>query len=207
MTIIIEWVIQMPKQKSKYQWILDIYPETITKEQLYKLCHVSKKTAQHYLVNGVIPCENSGKKTRQYTIRTVDVVHFLEARDRDPDACLAPLGWYKQSRTACHPRIHSPTMQKKLTAALEIILQGYPDVLTSNQAAEVTGYHHETIVRWCAKRKLEFLSIRRSYLIPKVSLMAYLTDNRCHAINDTAKEHILQSAEALALLASEEAPH
>lgn len=38
-------------------------------------------------------------------------------------------------------------MQKKLKAALESILQDYPDVLTSDQAAEVTGYHHETIVR------------------------------------------------------------
>ena len=181
----------MKKQSSKYQWILDTYPETITKEQLYKLCHVSKKTAQHYLVNGIIPCVNTGKKTRQYTIRTMDVVKFLELRDRDPDICLAPLGWYKQSATVYQPRVHSPAMQKKLKAALEIILQDYPDVLTSDQAAEVTGYNHETIVRWCGKKKLVFFSIRRSYLIPKISLVEYLTKNRCHAINDTAKEHIL----------------
>lgn len=181
----------MKKQSSKYQWILDTYPETITKEQLYKLCHVSKKTAQHYLVNGIIPCVNTGKKTRQYTIRTMDVIKFLELRDRDPDICLAPLGWYKQNASVYHPRVHSPAMQKKLKAALEIILQGYPDVLTSDQAAEVTGYHHETIVRWCGKKKLEFFSIRRSYLIPKISLAEYLMENRCHAINDTAKEHIL----------------
>lgn len=98
----------MKKQSCKYQWILDTYPETITKEQLYKLCHVSKKTAQHYLVNGIIPCMNTGKKTRQYTIRTVDVVKFLELRDRDPDICLAPIGWYRQNATVYRPRIHSP---------------------------------------------------------------------------------------------------
>ena len=181
----------MKKQSSKYQWILDTYPETINKEQLYRLCHISKKTAQHYLVNGIIPCVNTGKKTRQYTIRTVDVVNFLELRDRDPDVCLAPLGWYRQNAPVYLPRIHSPAMQQKLKAALESILQDYPDVLTSDQAAEITGYHHETIVRWCGKKKLEFFSIRRSYLIPKISLAEYLTENRCHAINDTAKEHIL----------------
>lgn len=187
----------MPKKNSKYQWILDTYPETITKEQLYKLCHVSKKTAQHYLVNGIIPCVNTGKKTRQYTIRTVDVVKFLELRDRDPDICLAPIGWYRQNATVYRPRIHSPAMQQKLKAALERILQDYPDVLTSDQAAEVTGYHHETIVRWCGRKKLEFFYIRRSYLIPKVSLVEYLTENRCHAINDTAKEHILMAAKRM----------
>ena len=84
-------------------------------------------------------------------------------------------------------------MQQKLKAALESILQNYPDVLTSDQAAEITGYHHKTIVRWCSKKKLEFFYIRRSYLIPKVSLMEYLTESRCHAINDTAKEHILMA--------------
>lgn len=183
----------MPKKKSKYQWILDTYPETITKEQLYKLCHVSKKTAQHYLVNGIIPCVNTGKKTRQYIIRTADVVNFLELRDRDPEACLAPLGWYKQNATAYSPRVHSPAMQRKLKNALESILQNYPDVLTSAQVAEVTGYHHETIVRWCSQKKLEFFYIRRSYLIPKVSLVEYLTEKRCHAINDSAKEHILMT--------------
>lgn len=187
----------MKKQNNKYQRILDTYPETITKEQLYKLCHVSKKTAQHYLVNGIIPCVNTGKKTRQYTIRTVDLVSFLELRDSDPDICLAPLGWYRQNVTVYRPRIHSPAMQQKMKAALESILQVYPDVLTSEQVAEVTGYHHETIVRWCGKKKLEFFCIRRSYLIPKISLMEYLTENRCHAINDTAKEHILLSASKL----------
>ena len=158
---------------------------------------MSKKTAQHYLVNGIIPCVSTGKKTRQYTIRTVDVVTFLELRDRDPDICLAPAGWYRQNPVIYRPRIHSPAMQKKLIASLECILQDYPDVLTSAQAAEVTGYHHETIGRWCGKKKLEFFYIRRSYLIPKTSLIKYLTENCCHAINDTAKEHILLNASKL----------
>ena len=66
-------------------------------------------------------------------------------------------------------------------------------MLTTAQAAEVTGYHHETIGRWCGKKELEFFYIRRSYLIPKTSLIKYLTENCCHAINDTAKEHILMA--------------
>ena len=184
----------MPKQPNDYQWILDTYPEIINKEQLYRLCQVSKKTAQHYLENGIIPCVNSGKKTRKYAIRTVDVVAFLKARDSDPYACLAPAGWYKQGATEYHPRVHSPYMQKKLRMALEVILQDCPDVMPSMLVAEVTGYHHETVVRWCRKKKLECFCIRRTYLIPKVSLMEYLTANHCFAINDTAKEHILEAA-------------
>ena len=51
---LIRMVICMKGIDPKYQWILDEYPEIITKEQLYKICHVSKKTALHYLVNGLI---------------------------------------------------------------------------------------------------------------------------------------------------------
>ena len=194
LTIKNRMVNEMPKQPNDYQWILDTYPEIINKEQLYRLCQVSKKTAQHYLENGIIPCVNSGKKTRKYAIRTVDVVAFLKARDSDPYACLAPAGWYKQGATEYHPRVHSPYMQKKLRMALEVILQDCPDVMPSMLVAEVTGYHHETVVRWCRKKKLECFCIRRTYLIPKVSLMEYLTANHCFAINDTAKEHILEAA-------------
>ena len=50
------------QDKDKYQWVLDEYPAIITKEQLYKICHVSKKTALYYLEGKIIPCECSGKK-------------------------------------------------------------------------------------------------------------------------------------------------
>lgn len=183
--------------QNDYQWVLDTYPEFITKEQLYRICKVSKKTAQHYLENGFIPCQNTGKKTRQYTIRTADVVAFLHRRDDDPEACGALLGWYRQGKTQLEPRIYTPYMQNKLANALSVILENYPDVLTSNQVTDITGYHHETIVRWCSKKKVEYLTVRRAYLIPKDSLMTYLTDHRCQAISLTAKEHILKLAKEL----------
>lgn len=34
---------------NSYQQILDEYPEYITKEQLYQICHISKKSAQNLL--------------------------------------------------------------------------------------------------------------------------------------------------------------
>ena len=38
------------------------YPETISKEQLYQIAHISKATALHLLQNGLIPCKDTGKK-------------------------------------------------------------------------------------------------------------------------------------------------
>lgn len=188
----------METKDQLYQQILCDYPETITKEQLYRICGVSKKTALHYLTHGIIPCIDTGKKTRRFTIRTVDVVAFLRLRDTDPHAYVAPIGWYRKKQPSVYrDRNHSPSTQAKLRQALTQILLEYPDVLTIIDVVEVTGFNHETILRWCNKKKVEAFMIRKTFMIPKVCLFEYLTSDRCFAINARAKKHILIKAEQL----------
>ena len=52
-------------------------PDTISKDQFCKICHMSKKTATKYL-GTVIPCSDNGKKTHRYTINKTDLISFLE---------------------------------------------------------------------------------------------------------------------------------
>ena len=73
----------------------DLIPEIITKDQLYKICHISKSTAQCLLRGGKIPCEYYGKKTRCYKIKKEDVIQYLENRNVFPECYSAPAGWYK----------------------------------------------------------------------------------------------------------------
>ena len=70
---------------NSYQQILDEYPEYITKEQLYQICHISKKSAQNLLESGVIPCIDSGKKTHSFLIATDDVFDYLQRRESAPN--------------------------------------------------------------------------------------------------------------------------
>ena len=35
----------------------DAVPDVITKDQLYRICHISKSTALYLLQSGKIPCE------------------------------------------------------------------------------------------------------------------------------------------------------
>ena len=41
----------------------DAVPDVITKDQLYRICHISKSTALYLLQSGKIPCEYTGRKT------------------------------------------------------------------------------------------------------------------------------------------------
>lgn len=78
------------KQEQFINW--DEIPEILSKEQFYKLCHISKTTALHLLRNGIVPCSNSGMKTRCYKIKKVDVQEYLSKRAIFPEAYSAPSG-------------------------------------------------------------------------------------------------------------------
>ena len=57
--------------------------EIITKEQLYKLLHISKRKAKWMLDEGIIPCQNRGTKTHTYLIRMEDVRIYLARPDAE----------------------------------------------------------------------------------------------------------------------------
>ena len=51
-----------------YGHLREQYPAVISKDQLYRICHISKRKALWLLEHGVIPCEDSGKQTRRARI-------------------------------------------------------------------------------------------------------------------------------------------
>ena len=85
----------MTETEKKYDAIRRAYPETISKDQFYRIAHISKATALHLLQNGLVPCKDTGKKTRRYTIRTDDVITYLIDREIHPEKYGAPDHWYR----------------------------------------------------------------------------------------------------------------
>ena len=61
--------------------ILQQYPEYITKDQMYRICHISKKTCLFLLESGLVPNIDSGKKTRRFKIKTVDDIQQLKTSE------------------------------------------------------------------------------------------------------------------------------
>lgn len=88
------------------QETLKRYPKEISKEQLCKLCHISKRVAKYYLDNGVIPCRSNGQATHKYAIRTRDAITFLRRRDACRMPSASPSAAARSSRLSTPP---SPT--------------------------------------------------------------------------------------------------
>lgn len=75
--------------------IKEQYGEVITLDQLYRICHISKRKAKWLLDNKIIPCEDSDKKTRRYKIKTDDVIAYLEAIEKNGD--ITPVGIFSSN--------------------------------------------------------------------------------------------------------------
>ena len=191
------------KTNHYYSDLLRQYPAYMTKEQMYQVCHISKKTCLFLLQSGRVPCLDSGKKTRRFKIETANVIRYLADRELHPDRYKPPDGFYKRKRVKVKSRrkkrrkqgtdTPSPSvtgvdpciMREYYRAELEL----YPDdVLTTRQISEFTGYSHSSVVRWCNKQYLQNFYIRHRFYVPKEYLLDFFTSR--HFINISVKSEL-----------------
>ena len=156
------------------------YPSYISKEQLCKICHISKRTALRLLEDGSIPCKSNGKQTRKYQIALADVEAFLLKR---------------QARIKINPRearnVYRPMSAEMKSLLPHIVtdwLEPYPDVLSVDEVVQITGYGSSSVVKWCKKENLQHYCIGRKFFVPKTWLQEFMLSERFWGIH--VKSHI-----------------
>ena len=165
------------KTNHYYSDLLRQYPAYMTKEQMYQVCHISKKTCLFLLQSGLVPCLDSGKKTRRFKIETANVKGKSRRKKRRKQGTGTP----SPSVAAIDPYI----MREYYRAELEL----YPDdVLTAKQISEFTGYSYSSVVRWCNKQYLQNFYIRHRFYVPKEYLLDFFTSR--HFINISVKSEL-----------------
>lgn len=141
----------MTESMKYYESIRRKYPEAVSKDQFYQIAHISKATALHLLQNGLVPCKDTGKKTRRYTIRTDDIIFYLIDRELHPEVYRAPDRWYQERSGHYNSRV---TYRNELTRLseeerasfrkyMEDEFCQYGDLLTIVEVAEAIGYSPE----------------------------------------------------------------
>lgn len=139
--------------------ILQQYPEYITKDQMYRICHISKKTCLFLLESSLVPNIDSGKKTRRFKIKTVDVIQYLKDRDDYPELFKAPDGFYKgkggDKKAPSFDEVFTHEDLIRMRQYYERLLKNNPDVMSVEQVAQFTGYNKNSVSRWCGKKELK----------------------------------------------------
>lgn len=188
----------MKKRRKAYDEIRKQYPETISKDQFYRIAHISKATALYLLQSGLVPCIDSGKKTRRYTIRTEDVITYLMERELRPEDYRAPEMWYAKRSGRTKPRKKRCTRLKKLSETekkqfrkyMEAELVGYDDLLKVADVTEVIGYSSSAVHFWCKNKKLQSFHVSGKFLIPKSCFVDFMVSESSFDIKRKTNEHI-----------------
>ncbi|MGB8451904.1 MAG: helix-turn-helix domain-containing protein [Anaerocolumna sp.] len=144
-------------------------------DQLYKICHVSKRKAKWLLEHGVIPCRDSGKKTRRFTIKTMDVIKFFKKQEAGKIKNMPPLGIFASK----NPSRKTNYVKVNPSAFVNLLKEQWllkPDALNTKQVSELLGYKTTTVTKWIKTGKLKAVPYQRGYLIPKEWLIHYLAE-------------------------------
>ena len=162
----------MPRT-SKFSYLLNQYPETVSKEQFRIMCHISKRTARYLLQSGLVPCTQSGKKTRNYTIRMKDIIRYLEQRELHPMRYKLPPGSYNGTYKP-KPVLPDSVTPGELRKYYGEQFWDHPDIVTTRQASQMTGSSISAVVKWIRAKKLKALPNGTTFIIPKSCLIDYM---------------------------------
>lgn len=156
--------------------ILSDYPEFISKEQLHKICRISKRRATWLLEHGYIPCLDNQKKTHRFLIRATDVLVNLEQCRDNQYQNQAPVGTFSSK---CNHTPKPPDCEIFDASGFREYLTGRwfsePDALTTEQVVRLCGYSKNLIYHRIASGKLVAIQYKLGWFVPKDSLIEFVS--------------------------------
>ena len=139
--------------------------EYMTADQVRQMLHISKRKCAWMLQNGLLPCENTGKKTRQYRIRSEDVITYQAKNAGCPDV----LPQIFSSASPRQPHVPPADFYERLSK----LWSDLPDALTEQDVARLLGYTANTVGRWISNRRLRTVTAHGETLVAKPWLIDF----------------------------------
>ena len=160
------------------------YPETLNLENIRCILGFSKRKTAWMLQNGIIKCEISEKKTKQYTVKMDDLFEYLDKVEQADPSVKMPVGRFtsrkskpeKTSETSIHPVLYNrPSEDFRLW--LEDEWYAEPDLLYSNDVSRITGYAKTSVNRWMEKKTLRTVKTQSGVITTKTWLVDFYCDH------------------------------
>lgn len=157
---------------------------------MYKMLHISKRKAKYMLDNGIIPCTDTKKKTHRYLIKKSDVIAFVEKGSVFQYPSNLFSSGYPSNRTTNH--LFSVVESDVAKKWYEENFAKEKDVLQLQDVKRLTGYSREAIRKWMLSGDL--FSIRKGcyLIIPKASLIEWMSSEKYLARPQKSKLQIEQ---------------
>lgn len=145
--------------------------KTVSLEEAARILRISKRKCSWMLGEGIIPCKDTGKKTRQYTILRKDVLKCAKIIDtiEFPKRFSSAKGSVKRDNL-------TNKQIEKYTAYLLQKWEDESDTLSAAIISDMLGYNIESVRRWLRSGKLQSVISKGDYVVAK----AWLADFCCH---------------------------
>ncbi len=157
--------------------IRENYPESISSEQLRIILGISKRKCSWMLRNGVIPCKDTNKKTRRYTIEITDVIHYVNTVSENPKFYYIPPIF-----SACKKKLPTDEIRypKEVREAFSEWLTkrwcNRKDTFSPKELEKLLGYEQNSVRRWLNRGHLKCVKAQGEEIIAKEWLIAFLAN-------------------------------
>ena len=175
--------------------MLSILPQVLSGEQVRRVLHISKRKCAWMLNNGFIKCQNTGKRTRKYTVLKGDLLTYIEDSAKHPEKYVTPHAEFSTAKygNTRKPRPRKTGFPSSLPVGfrpwLEQEFEHVPDALTIPQTITITGYADNTVNRWLRQGHLKSVQTQTTRIIPKTWLIDFYCSHAC-TISQMSDKHI-----------------
>ncbi len=154
--------------------IVSAYPKTINSEQLRIILGISKRKCAWMLQNGVIPCKDTEKKTRRYTIEITDVIHYVNTVSKNQNAYFIPPIFSAKKSTS---EMRYPNeLREDFSEWLTKRWCNRKETFSPKELEKLLGYEHESVRRWLNRGHLKCVKAQGEEIIAKEWLITFLSD-------------------------------
>ena len=143
----------------------------VSKEEFYKLCHISKKTAYKLIKSGRI------KAIKRYCAS----LHCYEIPISEIERLESVRFYINKLREEEIGKVKEYYSKK---------LRNYPDVITSEDVQTITGYAKETVRKWLQSGKLVGMVYKSKYVIAQKDFLDFVTSSHFVGITRKSREHL-----------------
>lgn len=168
-------------EDEKYKELRKRYPKYVSKEQLYVICRISKRTAKYLLDSGIIPCEDTGKKTRRYRVALKDIIAYLKKRDSTGNTQV-PHGSVSSRKIkgprTCYAQAIMLGQEEEVRRYFEYIFSDFPHVLNLYDIAEMTGLAYATVQRLIRSNAIRSWLVDGRRMVPKAYMLDFVASTK-----------------------------
>lgn len=174
--------------REKELQISDIPGDYLSKEDFYKIAHISKRTALWLIETELIAAEKPERQGFGYRIPKAEVERYLADRN------INPTKYRRSNRCNRYPYFpvqqYSKQLGMEIRSVVERDIAHYPDVLVPKQVSVILGYNLREIYDWGETRGLKALRLSGKLYYPKPFLLDFVASRAYHNIREKSKEHI-----------------